>query len=276
MAVALLAIAALISAVVISGILFSGGSYEGNPLELSEDGGERVYIRKSSDDSSNAAADYAMKHPGMQVVDENGVIWTSALKRVEIFHLEYLDPGKYTVTVRSGNKDKMIAPGTENDYSFTIRNIADTEMSYRLMVETSVRPESVKIPIRGKLTIADKTIGPYTGWAEFTALDGISDSGVLPGRNSTTYTFSWEWPFERGQGEEIDINNAFDTMLGNMAVDQDLTVKVTLHVLARYGSPKTGDENHLLRYIIIFSASVLALVLVFLTAGRRRREDPEE
>ena len=57
-------------------------------------------------------------NPGFQVEDEN-TVWEGQTD-VEIFRVSY-ENGEGQITVQSGKGDKVIAPGTENEYTFTLQ-----------------------------------------------------------------------------------------------------------------------------------------------------------
>ena len=294
-AVFLLLAAALITLAITAGIIIPRFTDSDNSIELESDGEKHVFISSITDGegSGDAARSYALKHPGIEVEDENGVIWTSKMKRVEIFHLKYLGKDGYSVTVESSDKDKLVAPGTSNSYDFTVRNTGDTNLSYILTAETRT-DGGMHIPLEIRLKNGEKLIkkqGIYTdskGWADFEAFDGTKDSGTLKTKNSVSYTLDWKWPFGNAwsdrSGEdtaEDGLENAtekdiYDTILGNMAVNEDLTVTVELHLLASYESPKTGDDVNLMIWIIVFVASICLLAGIWLLIHKRKEDDQDE
>ena len=280
MAAAITALLILATAAIISCIVYRDTEDMVNPLELSSDVGEHVYIKEILGDdtdasgSSEAAGNYAMTHPGLLVEDENGKIWSSEMRRVRIFKVRYLGPDGYAVTVNSENGDRLIAPGTENDYDFTLRNKSDATVGYRISVETSVDPEDLFIPVDARLI--DPAGKSNAGWRDFKALDGYTDSGTLKGHHAESYTFEWKWPFERGEGGTLIQNDAWDTYLGNMAVGDELTVTVVLRVLSWQMNPKTGDDTNLLLYALLFAASLVLMLIILLFSRRKREEDDDE
>ena len=279
MAAAITALAVLATAVILSCIVYKENDDLSNPLELSSGASEHVYIKDILGDdagdtgSAEAAGNYALTHPGLLVEDENGKVWSSEMRRVRIFKVKYLGPDGYAVTVNSENGDRLIAPGTENDYDFTLKNKSDESLGYRVSVETSVDPEDLYIPVEARLL--DPAGKTAIGWSGFKALDGYSDSGTLKGHHSASYTFEWKWPFERGEGETLSHNDAWDTCLGNMAVGDELSVTVVLRVLSWQMNPKTGDDTNLLPYVLLLIVS-LALMLIILLLSRRKREDEDD
>ena len=86
------------------------------------------------------------------------------------------------------------------------------------------------------------------------------------------YIFSWQWPYESG-------NDEFDTMLGNLAVDEDVTLTIEINAVAMAdeyadGGFATGDDTNI--GMILTCAVGSFSVLVFLLALRRKEEENEE
>ena len=67
--------------------------------------------------SGSTAPDFHA-NPGFMVIDENDVIWGTETE-VEIFKVSYED-GEGNITVKSDNGEKVVAPGTENSYTFKL------------------------------------------------------------------------------------------------------------------------------------------------------------
>lgn len=287
MAVCLLFAAALVTASLVVSMLVPAIEDTGEGIEIESEGEPHVVFRSGSDEdniiSSGNAEEYARNHPEVLVKDENGVIWTSKSRRIEIFHLRYLSPDKYEITVETSDKDKIIAPGTGNDYDFEIRNTGNANLHYKLFIETSTDPSDLAVPVEGRLVSGSRVI---EDWLSFENLDGVTDSGTLSSRNSISYTFEWEWPFGEQwkdtdggslqQGlENTTVEDLYDTMIGNMAVDQDLIVRVDLKVVAWYDDPDTGDSRNLILWTGVFVAALCILSGVGLLVHRRRREEDE-
>lgn len=164
------------------------------------------------------------KKYGFEVSDET-VIWgTNTI--VDIFRVSY-ENGDQVVTVQSSNEDKLIAPGTENSYVFKLKNTGNVPMYYELDVDAYFTPGDLKIPVTLRLSRYDgKWIaGGVDHYAEVPALDQAQDSSTLGTGKYTYYTLDWKWPFESG-------NDELDTMLGNLAVDEDLLFTIEIHTVA--------------------------------------------
>ena len=88
-------------------------------------------------------------------------------------------------------------------------------------------------------------IGSETSWENVLNVspERVNETGELSVGNKMPYEFLWQWPYEHG-------DDAFDTMLGNLAVDEDLTLTVEINVLATAdeyadGGFATGDDTNI-------------------------------
>ena len=136
--------------------------------------------------------------------------------------------GEKVITVNSGNGDKVIAPGTENSYTFKLKNTGNVALDYTVEVDAYFTPADIEIPITGRLNRYDGTwvIGGKDEYAKVPVLDTAEDNATLGAGKYTYYTLDWLWPFESG-------NDELDTMLGNLAVDQELTFTIVIKTMRR-------------------------------------------
>ena len=230
------------------------------------------------------AAAAAVAHPGMKVEDENGIVWSYTVTPIEIFHKQY--GGDYPITVLTSDEDKLIAPGTEDEYTFSLKNTGDVKLRYKLWTEAYISPDGLEIPIVAKMS--DAKGGYLTGskedWSKFLSLHNLEDSGDLNVSSYANYSLSWMWPYESGEKvseglEDIYAGDAYDTWLGNRAVDEDLSVKVIIHVMACYDesvpAAPTGDD--MLIWISGGAALLLLiLALILLIVKKKKEQDKKE
>ncbi|MBR0355714.1 MAG: hypothetical protein IJK35_10105 [Oscillospiraceae bacterium] len=168
---------------------------------------------------------------GFGVYDED-TVWSTHTD-VEIFRVSYdSEVGYPTVSVNSEKGDKVFAPGTEETYSFTLSNDGPYNLDYILTIEAFYEnTDGLWIPIEGRLSDGSGAwlVGSSDEWPDVLELDGFRKEGKLPSGTLEDYRIDWRWPFERFDGEGLDSNDAYDTMLGNLAVDEDLI----LHIIIR-------------------------------------------
>ena len=87
--------------------------------------------------------------PGFEVVDENDVIWGEETK-VEIFRTSY-ENGEGVITAKSDDGEKIVAPGTDNSYTFKLKNTGNVPVKYWLDVDAYITPGDKMIPIESRL-----------------------------------------------------------------------------------------------------------------------------
>lgn len=207
-----------------------------------------------------------------RVTDEN-TVWKGETD-VEIFRVSY-ENGQGQVTVASASGDKVIAPGTSNSYSFTLKNTSDHSLEYIMEMEAYFSDGDHKIPVNAR--VFDKYGDYYAGTAESMVpveeLNKVSDSGKLKAGYQMPYTLQWEWPYEG--------DDSYDTLLGSLAADEDIALTIVINTTASYTpdpatdgeSPQTGDTFQLGLAVGVMVFSAVALII--LLAGRRRKGEED-
>lgn len=202
--------------------------------------------------------------------DEN-TVWQGETD-IEIFRLSY-ENGTGQVTVNSNNGDKLLAPGTDNSYSFTLENTGSHPVQFEMSMQAYFSDNEHPIPVVAK--VSDHTgrylCGSEASSADVLELNHVKDSGTLRAGYVMPYTLTWEWPFE--------VDDEYDTMLGNMAVEEDITLTIVIKTLASYtpdgddGIPKTGDTSGVGLAFGMMMASMAGLLILLLLPKRRREEN---
>ncbi len=225
------------------------------------------------------------------IYDKN-TVWTGTTE-VEIFKISYDNNGDAVFTVVSdgtGAVKKVIAPGTNNDYEFTLKNTGSKALEYTLEFEAWIEGTEEIIPVEAKLFYKEDgqhyMLGSADEWKPVLELDGLKreNAGLLAG-NICDYTLQWQWPFERTDGEGLDANDAFDTMLGNLAANgEELTLHIRIKTTAWMeeeppttgeNPPQTGDEN-ITVWVVIAIVALAALIFLPLIMKRRKNEEAEQ
>lgn len=211
--------------------------------------------------------------PGIEASDDL-VVWET-MTEVEIFKVSY-ENGEGTVTVLSDNGDKVLAPGTENSYTFKLKNTGNTALDYTLQVEAFFTPVYQPIPVTGRISRYDGkwVVGDKDNYAAVGYLDGASDTATLGAGKYNYYTLDWCWPFEGGS----DVDDIIDTSLGDLALTEDITFTIVLKIVAEISEdpennsgilpPQTGEN------VDLFLVGGVALVsfIVMLAALLVRRD----
>jgi hypothetical protein len=98
-------------------------------------------------------------------------------------------------------------------------------------------------------------------------LNDVKEKSALGVGRYAIYTLEWEWPFERDE-------DAFDTMLGNLATEKELTLTIKIKTTAMWDddvnhknmgikSPKTGQDEVMLYCLL----AVLVVSFIFMIRG---------
>lgn len=198
------------------------------------------------------------------------------MTELELFCVSY-ENGEGEVTVKSGNGDKVIAPGTSHSFIFSLQNTADTGLDYQMEVEAYFAIEGGNENIPVELRLRDYNGNYLIGTAH--EFEDLSDVNVATGSGSISagyiapYTIEWQWPFESG-------DDAYDTAIGNYFLETEVEVTFVMEVrtYAVQGGeggiepPNTGDDG-----IVLATATMCGSViaLLFLIPWKRKREDED-
>lgn len=201
----------------------------------------------------------------------------------EIFKLSYDETGKITVIGPEGSTDKLIAPGTSNIYQFTLANKGDVAVDYYMEMEAYYTGTDLWIPVDAR--VWDHTNRYLAGSADnkvdVLELNNVEVSGELGAGRYAVYNLEWEWPFERG-------DDVYDTMLGDLAVDQDMTLHIVIRTVAVHDDdpddpnsglinpPYTGDESQLLLLCLLSAGSFAGLCIMFFALFKSGRKDKKK
>jgi len=212
-------------------------------------------------------------HPGFEASDEN-VVWGSDTK-ISIFKISY-ENGEKVVTVNSDNGDKLIAPGTENSYTFKLKNTGDVALDYSVNFDAYVSDDTITLPVVSRINRYDAKwiIGNKDDYVDVEMLDKAEDTATLGAGKYTYYTLDWKWLFENGTDD-------IDTMLGNLAVDEDIVLTIKISTTATLSAdaenqngilpPYTGDSTNA-KYWLYLSVGTL-FVIFFLVLFKKEEEE---
>lgn len=249
------------------------------PLTLS-DTRTKVTIQKYAAAAPDASVLVPVQNDGAAFTAYDADTVWSAETEVEIFRLSH-DNENGDMTIKSSNGDKLIAPGTSNEYVFTLKNTGNIPLDYTLTMEAWVEGTELHLPVKARVWDYTDTylLGSPTQSEDVLALNTFNGEGVLGAGRLAVYTLEWEWPFEQG-------NDAFDTLLGDLVVDNDLTLTIRINTMAMYdanpddpkvsesglSSPKTGDQVPISMLAIVVSTALVIAVIAFL-AGHKQKDE---
>lgn len=161
---------------------------------------------------------------GVFTAEDGHQIWSTETD-IDIFRITYDETGE--VNVISSNTDKLIAPGTTDTYSFTLKNNGSFKLKYTVRILAWVTPSDVALPVLARVTGRGGAYlaGGPAAWVPVLDIDGLTETSTLQPHNNAIYSLDWQWPFESG-------NDAYDTLLGNLAVGEDLTLTIRIETIA--------------------------------------------
>lgn len=189
--------------------------------------------------------------------------------QVDLFAINYLDPSGTFITVESADDAKVIAPGTTNDYTFSLKNTGNIALDYTLSMESVFTLADEDLPFQVRLKRGnDWVLGAEESWATVPELNAVVDEGNLEVGNYVRYTLQWQWPFESDQDDMRLLQNLQDTFLGNASVDMDVNFQLTIKVASQIAPgavPKDANGN--LLYEELINPARLALAMLCLASG---------
>lgn len=206
-------------------------------------------------------------------------VWNTETQ-VEIFRVSYTN-GEQIITVNSDNGKKVIAPGAENAYTFKLKNTGNFALDYTVEVDAYFTPADIPIPITGRLYRYDGTwiVGGKDVYESVSVLDAAKDKATLGAGKYTYYTLDWLWPFESGNDEQ-------DTILGNLAMNQDLLFTIVIKTASIKSSnsngaggitsPKTGDNTNIKIWIVLAVNSFAIMILLLFYQNKEKRRYSSE
>ena len=220
-----------------------------------------------------AAMPVNLFNPGFETHDEN-TVW-SGETNVEIFSIRY-DNESGETTVHSQNSMKVLAPGVGDTYTFELENTGNTSLDYTMEMDAWFSNTQYPIPVFVRVTdsVGNRYLGTETEMVDVLRLSEVSAGGTIAKGYVRGYTLEWEWPFE--------LDDTYDTMLGNMAVDEDLVLTIQIRTTAVANTnpnapggdrPATGDTSEVALYAILMVISLAGILVILLNC---RKEETNE
>lgn len=208
-----------------------------------------------------------------RVTDKN-TVWKGETD-IEIFRISY-ENGENQITGRSANGEKVIAPGTENEYSFALENTCDENVKYEMSMQAYFTDGTYTIPVEARVFDykGRYLAGTADSYADVLELNKVEDSGTLKPGYVMPYTLQWQWPFEG--------DDSYDTFLGNLAMEEDIILTIVINTVASYspgggsGLPKTGDTGNIVFFGAVMTISAAGLLLLLLLPKRKKEEENAE
>ncbi len=210
---------------------------------------------------SSSAMNQNQNHGTPDVLIESEDIRWETDTSINLFR-EFYTNEDGSITVLSGDDYKVIAPGTSNEYEFTIKNTGSSPVDYVLTLDSIFTLENHDLPMVVRLHKGDEwLIGSEDEWVAVSDLTEVTDSDSLDVNYSNIYVFEWQWPFECGEQEELILNNLNDTLLGNASVNSEveftLNIKVDSSVNLAFEEAETGSDKLPILPLVLFALGLI-------------------
>ncbi len=187
----------------------------------------------------------------------------------DVFSAEY-ENALGEISVSGMNGDKVIAPGTSEEYTLRFRNADDIAIDYILTPKVSYTSEHT-IPIMVRMLDENDNyiIGDSKTWVAIQDIEALPQENTLRKGQTAEYFFQWKWDYESG-------NDALDTELGNSGKAAGVSVEMAVHAEANTVIGENGGVTESgLGEIVTSSISLLtlggagALIIVFIVKKRK-------
>ena len=244
-------------------------------------------------------------NPGLTVNDDKQVWGTESC--IDLFEEHYYGDRR-DITVESSNGDKVIAPGTESEYTFSLKNTGNVAMDYSVSIDAGIVINSgelllkeLPIGIRLRKYSGEYLLGDGKTWVSVANLEDYLAEGTLAVNNYAWYTLEWKWLYEEymldENGELVGpVGDEWDTFLGNLSTETPISLQVNITTNA---TPSTdfeaiggieqmfdGDESPIhtskiggrlrLWPLLLIIALIILIVIVSVMIYRNRKDDEED
>lgn len=180
--------------------------------------------------------------PGLTVEDQSQTWGTET--RINLFSTQYNGIGR-DITVESSDGDRLIAPGTEGEYTFTLKNTGNVAMDYQVAMDAELHINNYQIDlenfplgIRLRHYSGEYLLGDEDTWVAISKLEDYATKDTLAVNHYAWYTIEWKWLFEEDAVDDhdhlhINAGDELDTILGNITVDTPVNLSVSISTLAQ-------------------------------------------
>lgn len=171
------------------------------------------------------------------VTDDDKNAWTMG-RDIDIFKASYQN-GSGETTVASMDGTKVIAPGTETTYKFSMYNSGNMAVVYATDIDFSVKigdktDDTKKFPLRVRMlnSSGEYMIGSETEWVQVYDATLSQYESLLGASSYETFELQLRWEFDGG-------NDALDTLYGDHAAEEGVNLKMSVNTYAvEHDDPK--------------------------------------
>lgn len=164
-------------------------------------------------------------HDYVKVDDREISLRSSMDDSLDVFAMEYRnDQGE--ITIQGNDGEKVVAPGTDVEYTLRLRNTDTIALDYTFLPELEYLSQyHLPIVIRLLNHEDEYVIGNETTWVPLSDIQQVECQGTLMKNETAEYVFQWKWPFESG-------NDSYDSFLGSLTNDTKVGVNLSFNIHA--------------------------------------------
>ena len=135
--------------------------------------GDREIVQKG-------ALSYIRWEETPEMLAHDGQVNWETNTKVDLFKAAYAnDQGE--ITVESGDGKKVIAPGTSNEYEFSLKNTGNISLDYAMTLGSVFTFTNRELPMEIRLRSGDRwVLGGDHAWARPEELKELKESGTVP------------------------------------------------------------------------------------------------
>lgn len=216
------------------------------------------------------------KNPNVEVSDQDETSWKTG-QQVNIFQSTSAnEQGEITVASQDGTK--VIAPGTQTTYQFTMCNSGNMAVHYETDLDFTLKvgnekQESYQFPLLVRLSNASGVylIGGEDEWVNVADATLSRYVSVLGASSYETFTLELLWQFEGG-------NDELDTLYGDLSAEKGVTLILGINTYAeehiepdaqggtRMAVQGTQEYGGTIRWLWLFMLLINTGVLIFYVA----------
>lgn len=191
---------------------------------------------------------------------------------VNIFSVYYTGANG-EIMVQSADTSKVIAPGTNAEYTIRLRNADEYAIDYE--IDPNVKFFATNnLPMLVRMRTADGKylLGSANDWVSLQALREFSHKGTLKKAEAGEFVFEWQWPYEGGDDE-------WDTQLGSQEREAGVEISFSFHSVANTSLGANGGwdghPDHGKNIVIAVAAIILliiAIIIIIILIKKRKDE----
>lgn len=197
---------------------------------------------------------------------------TSMDESLKVFAVEY-ESSNGEISVKGHDGTKVIAPGTDVEYTLRLRNTDKVALDYCFTPQIEYTSE-YELPIVVRLLDPDDNyvVGNERTWVPIKDISTVVCEGTLVKGETAEYVFQWKWPFDSS-------NDAYDSFLGSSTIEENIGINLSFALHSDANTTVESNGGFLSsppgKIIVLFAILLLlvsAILLLLAHIIRKNRE----